>query len=267
MQGNHDQEGFLEQLEEQPKNLRTFGRTWISYEQQGVVITGIEIETELSDDLLECLTLEEDKLNIVMLHGMAAEYGPISLKALKNRNIDYLALGHVHSFCVKKLDERGVWCYCGCLEGRGFDECGEKGYVQLEVLENKIFPEFVPFALRTLHRAEADISGLLTQEEMVRAIKEAVQNIPAKDLVEVSLTGELPLEAEKDTPWLEKWLEHDYYFLKVKDRTRILVRPEAYRYDISLKGEFVRLVWGSAMTEEEKEQVLRLGIRALSGEI
>ena len=53
----------------------------------------------------------------------------------------------------------------------------------------------------------------------------------------------------------------------MKDKTRTIVRPEDYRYDISLKGEFVRLVLGSAMTEEETEQVLRLGIHALTGEL
>ena len=267
LRGNHDQEGLLTELEELPPNLRTFGCTWTSYEQQDVVITGAEITEELSGGLLERLTLDEDKLNIVMLHGMASEYGPVSLKALKNRNIDYLALGHIHSFRMEKLDDRGVWCYCGCLEGRGFDECGEKGYVYMETRGSRICPEFVPFAFRTLHRAEADISGLLTQEEILRAVKEAVQDIPAKDMVEVMLTGELSLEAEKDTAWIEKWLEHEYYFLRVKDKTRTIVRPEDYRYDISLKGEFVRLVLGSAMTEEEKEQVLRLGIHALTGEL
>lgn len=267
LRGNHDQEGFLTELEEQPPNLRTFGRTWTSYEQQDVVITGAEITEELPDDLLERLTLEEDRLNIVMLHGMASEYGPIPLKALKNRKIDYLALGHIHSFRMEKLDDRGVWCYCGCLEGRGFDECGEKGYVQLEVQGGRICSGFVPFALRTLHRAEAEISGLLTQEEILRAVKEAVRELPAKDMAEVTLTGEVSLETEKDTAWLQKWMEHDFFFLKVKDKTRVFVRPEDYRYDVSLKGEFVRLVLDSAMTEEEKEQVLRLGIHALAGEL
>jgi exonuclease SbcD len=47
----------------------------------------------------------------------------ISLKELKNKAIDYLALGHIHSYKMEQLDSRGVYCYPGCLEGRGFDEC------------------------------------------------------------------------------------------------------------------------------------------------
>ena len=41
------------------------------------------------------------------------------------------------------------------------------------------------------------------------------------------------------------------------------IRPEEYRYDVSLKGEFVRLVLASDMTDEEKEEILCRGIQAL----
>ena len=36
--------------------------------------------------------------------------------------------------------------------------------------------------------------------------------------------------------------------------------------DASLKGEFIRMVLGSDMTEEQKSEVIRCGISALSGE-
>ena len=53
--------------------------------------------------------------------------------ALKNKNIDYLALGHIHGYKEAPLDGRGKYCYPGCLEGRGFDECGKKGFVLLNI--------------------------------------------------------------------------------------------------------------------------------------
>ena len=159
-----------------------------------------------------------------------------------------------------------MWSYCGCLEGRGFDECGEKGYVLLEAQDGKVKSTFVPFAGRILHEIAVDISGLMIQEEIQRRIQEAVEEIPRKDMVKIVLTGEVSPEAEKDTVWIEKWLEDDYYFLRVKDETRLAVCPEDYRYDISLKGEFVRLVLAARLPKEEKEQILRLGIRALAGE-
>ena len=49
-------------------------------------------------------------------------------------------------------------------------------------------------------------------------------------------------------------------------KIRLRIRPEDYRHDVSLRGEFVRLVMDSDLAEDEKEQVLRLGVRALAGE-
>ena len=39
-----------------------------------------------------------------------------------------------------------------------------------------------------------------------------------------------------------------------------------YQYDATLKGEFIRLVMASALADEEKQQVIMSGIKALSGE-
>lgn len=272
LQGNHDQNSFLNSIEELPENLKTFGSQWTIYKQGEVSIAGAEISGGNADRILDQLFLDASGINIVMLHGMASEYGgkrqgeEFALKKLRNRNIDYLALGHIHSYQRERLDERGEWCYCGCLEGRGFDECGEKGYVLLDTENGKVNSRFVPFAQRTLHEVRVDISGLMFQEEIQRAVRDAVALIPQKDMVKIILTGEVSPEAEKDAGWIQKWLEDNYYFLKVKDQTRAFVHPEDYQYDVSLKGEFVRLVLASCMPQEEKEQVLRLGIRALSGE-
>ena len=39
-----------------------------------------------------------------------------------------------------------------------------------------------------------------------------------------------------------------------------------YKYDVSLKGEFIRLVLEQEMTDEEKNKIINTGIRALAGE-
>jgi len=45
-----------------------------------------------------------------------------------------------------------------------------------------------------------------------------------------------------------------------------LVNYKDYEKDASLKGEFIRMVSASDLTEEEKSQVIRAGILALQGE-
>ncbi len=98
---------------------------------------GLSFSTENKREIYGGLSLKENKINIVMLHGQESEYEGkndaeiINLRALKDRYIDYLALGHIHEYKVAALDQRGQYCYSGCLEGRGLNECGEKGIVLL----------------------------------------------------------------------------------------------------------------------------------------
>ena len=129
LRGNHDSDNFLSKLEEVPDNLLLFSDTWTAYRYGNIVISGIELSENNRATVYNSLVLGHEDFNIVMMHGQAGDYAcrtqaeNISLNQLKNKNIDYLALGHVHSFMQDKLDNRGTWCYCGCLEGRGFDEC------------------------------------------------------------------------------------------------------------------------------------------------
>ena len=63
---------------------------------------------------------------------------------------------------------------------------------------------------------------------------QALAKIPEKDLVKLVLTGELLPELTPDVDWMETKLKEAYYFLKVKDQTRLLIRPEDYQYDVCL---------------------------------
>jgi hypothetical protein len=52
----------------------------------------------------------------------------------------------------------------------------------------------------------------------------------------------------------------------VSDETRLRVDYSDYEKDASLKGEFIRMVLQSGLAEEQKAEVIRCGILALSGE-
>jgi hypothetical protein len=69
-----------------------------------------------------------------------------------------------------------------------------------------------------------------------------------------------------DQTRLAQLLSERFYFAKVKDETRLSINAEDYAHDISLKGEFVRRVMASSLSDSEKERVIACGFRALSGE-
>ena len=191
----------------------------------------------------------------------------INLKALKNKNIDYLALGHIHTYKKGKLDNRGVYCYSGCLEGRGFDECGEKGFVLLELKNDKIKTKFIPFSSRTLYEVNVDLTGITENNEIENKIKDELKDIPQTSLVKLVLGGEVEIGEQRDIEYLTKKFESDFYYLKIEDKPHFKIDYMKYQNDISLKGEFIRTVIDQKdLTEEEKSKIISTGIKALSGE-
>lgn len=279
LRGNHDNNSFIGGLEEVPENLKLFTNEWTYFRPAGegrqVCIAGVETGEETSTLFCNQLVLNPEEINIVLMHGQEIAGGTqedcVPLKELRNKGIDYLALGHIHSYRKDALDARGTYCYSGCLEGRGFDECGDHGFVLLQIdTENgEVKSSFVPFASRKLFEVEVDVSACNTTLDVEEVIREKLggEDIAHKHLVRVVLRGEHDCESEWNLEFLEKQFEESYYFFKVKDKSSLKVDYEAFANDVSLKGEFVRNVMkDTKLTDEEKAMVVRCGICALKGE-
>ena len=267
LRGNHDEGGDPFEGMDLPENFKCFGPHWSYYRYGDLVISGVEPEDW--ESFYDELNLNSQDTNVVMLHGqISTQVGRemICLPKLKGRGIHYLALGHIHSYQQGSLDPDGMWCYCGCLEGRGFDELGEKGFVLVDAEKGKVKSEFVPFASRTLKEVPVDITGLTTVTQILTAMERASSGIPGSSLVKFTFTGTHTLETQRDFKFLEKMLESRYYFVKIKDESRLEIAREDYEHDISLKGEFIRMVMASDRPQEEKEQIIRCGIQALLGQ-
>ena len=265
LRGNHDEtESYTEEIE----NLKTFGDEWTSYTLGwNVVLSGIEMDRSNCLSLYSSLRLDPDNINIVMLHGLAGEGfgdGKISIPRLKNKNIDYLALGHIHRQGVLKIDERGLLVYSGCLEGRGFDEIGEKGFMVYDTDTRAV--NFVPFACRTVEERSIDISDTHDYYAVVHKIKSEIK-IDKKNLLRLNLVGEIDFVDENLALEVEKHISDICYFVSVKDRTRLKLDYSSLMDSLSLKGEFVRLVSTEEHNEGDRQKILDLGLRALSGQV
>lgn len=278
LRGNHDAVCFVDELEEKFENLYLFGDEWTSYDISNVVnITGIELSSDNKDSIYNTLVLDNNRINIVVLHGQESEHVSkdkaeiISLKNLRNKGIDYLALGHVHEMIMDKLDARGTYAYSGCLEGRGFDECGDHGFIVIDVDEEKksVEAEFISFAYRHIHTVEVDVTGANTTGDVSKIIKRKLDEdyYDEKDLMKFVLVGEVDFESEISTGLLVKEFEDNFYFLKIYDETKMKVDYDHFLLDESLKGEFVRLVMAREdLSASEKAVIVRYGIKALAME-
>lgn len=304
LRGNHDTKNTFRFRDDLPKNLFLFSKEGKKYRlKEKLVLLGQEfygtesllelpefpeepeelVEEELlspssaKDAVQSIWNLKEEDCNILMLHGALREGGPevqneqgISLKQLSRYPIHYLALGHIHKREEGKYGSLN-YIYPGCLQGRGFDEEGEKGFYYLEIEEEtkEIKAEFVPlkegeFRIIPLFLSEED--GTLDAEEKIReSLKK--EGAEAKDSVRIILKGEKRAGEERNLRYLEKQLEEEYAYIEIKEETKLKLRKEEFIHEKGLKGEFLRMVCESeSLSEEEKEKLMILGIGLLQGE-
>ena len=276
LRGNHDENQMLDGRWQQLDHLHGFeSDVWTTYriplKEHSLTITGMELSDHSAFDNLQ---LKTEDINIVMLHGQIRDYGKrdgcsIPLQKLMYRNIDYLALGHIHSYEQGLLKPAGTWCYSGSLEGRGFDEQGEHGFVMIDVNAEKrsVSSTFIPFAQRKVHLIKVDVSACESKLEMVQKAKEMITPEMKNDMVRIVLCGNVDISFDTDIITMEKLLEDTCWYVEVKDETKLIVNYEEYAKDRSLKGEFVRQVYEDpSLDSAMKAEIIRCGIAALSGE-
>ncbi len=265
--GNHDGGGFPDVP--LPENLTVFGGAWERHTLGDVDIYGIATSGPIP---YEGLTPDSERKNVVLLHGAVREggknaAGTVVLSRLAGRGIDYLALGHYHSHSHGRLDGRGIYAYSGTPAGRGFDEAGEVGVLLVDTNDLSAPPVFRSVGARPIVIAEADLTGTETFRDMEDAVRQAVAPLSEAAIVRVLLTGALPPEApRRDTLHLAELFRDRFFHFEAVDKTRLFLDPASYEDSVSLKGEFIRRVKGTAMSEDDKDAVIAAGLSALRGE-
>ena len=257
--GNHDSKAFDDDfVSALPKNAIML-KDGVKYRLGNVVVAGFE--GDVVDASQVCF--DENSFNIAVMHGQVVSGNGegINLKQLADKNINYLALGHIHSFEQGKLDRRGKWAYCGCPEGRGFDETGEKGFVLFDT-QGKV--EFVPFCKRQLHEIKVDITGLDSYITQLEKIKKQLADYSTDDAFKIVLVGQIDAGVHLDLQSITNRLDHLFY-AKVVDKTVAKIDEKKLGCEKSLRGEFFRVVSALDLSDEDKQQVLKLGLGAIEG--
>lgn len=285
LRGNHDAAAGGEDLifgGEVPENWLTFTDRWQSYRipddlDDGhhvlvpVILTARELADSGGKEAADTLHLKESAFNIVMLHGQQAQHGgTIPLDRFQGKNIDYLALGHVHHFGQGRIDGRGIWCCPGCLLGRGFDETGETGFVLLDIdtETGKMSRSFIADPGGRFEEIRVDVTGCHSSAEMEERISDRIASLKIRpeDYLRVILSGELDVEAEFNLTYLRKAFENQFRSFELRDETAFHVDAEAYRYEPTLRGELVRLLAADdGVPEERKAEIIRCAMEMLGG--
>ncbi len=207
--------------------------------------------------------------HLMVLHGdlnaAEAKYDPVTREQIAASNLDYLALGHTHRFDGVQRAGRTAYAYSGCVEGRGFDECGDKGFLVGEAEPGKVDITFIPFAKRRYRVLTADVTGTTPDEALQKAMPETA----ASDICRVIFTGETD-ERGVDIKSICERFAPEFCHLEARDETRIRQDVWARAQEDSLRGLFLRELRGQYDAADEAqrrriERAARFGLAALDG--
>ncbi len=273
--GNHDHYtarspyAFME-LPENVHIFRTPQLRGIELPELNARVWGAGFTAAGCEPLLRSFTVRaSDKLELMVLHGDIAansRYNAISEEDIARTGLDYLALGHVHTFSGVKKAGNTFYAYPGCLEGRGFDETGEKGYIVGSVGKNEADLEFKPAGGRQYRIIEADLTR---SDDALKTAEKAVGEGFPRDIARLVLKGEYPDDV--DTEALARALADKFYHLTVKSELRRRRDLWEGAGEDTLTGMFLadlKAKYDESRDDESRELLelaARYGIAALEG--
>ncbi len=223
---------------------------------------------------------DKSRINLLLCHAdmlsKTSKCCPVTSEDIDSFGADYTALGHIHNVSSVEIGHDGRWCYCGCLEGRSFDETGSKGacIVQINKVgeESDIAIKRVRFSKRKYEKGELDVTGANSNSDIGAKIEEYVSSHKYGNdtLLSLNLIGRLSPEIIVDTEELASRL-YDLFMLKVCDNTLPQIDTESLSCDLTLRGEIYRTLLPRLESEDAHERevanrALRYAFSALSGE-
>lgn len=229
-----------------------------------------------NETLLRGVNVDNDKINIMILHGEISsinsknEYNPIYINDIYNSNIDYIALGHRHKFSGILKKGMTTYAYSGCPQGRGFDESGEKGVIIGEVYRGGTDLRFFPICKRKYVTKEINITGTNSYDEVIFKILSDLSNEEIhKNFYKIILKGELKEHFNLKENLLIEKLKNKFYYIKIINDTSIEINLEELSKDYSIKGKFIAKILEKLKdaSDDDKEILklaLKIGIQCLS---
>lgn len=265
-----------------PENVfifKTETLTCFRFDDIGVDVYGYAFTGEKTEKnpLASAVYVDRDRINILAAHAdiYAKTYCPASVDDIARGAYDYAALGHIHQ--GGQIEKKGntYYAYSGCLEGGSFGECGPKGAIICDISwengKKQIKFKTRRFSLRRYEKLDLDISGAVSQNEVIAAIRRAVteNGFGSDTLLRIRLYGNIPVDADIRA---EKITEEDagVYYLEINDFTAPLLDYEELKNDISIRGAFFRELLPQLESVDDEvraraSRALRYGLAALSG--
>ena len=218
--------------------------------------------------------IDKEGFHMAVIHGSADIgkatdtkdiYVPLKMKNLAETGMDYIALGHYHSYNVVRQNSPMI-VYSGCLENCKFGE-GEKHFF--------VVGEIDPTSSRiSLNNVEYERKHIFTTESINLDTKQDINN--EDDLIktissfggsrkitklQINGTCEFAFDVEKIT----EAVKDKFYFIKIEDNTSMLSSSSIKNMsgENTIRGLFVKKILEKIenCSDEEEKKILQMSLK------
>ncbi len=221
--GNHDfiDNNSLYNKVEWTANVTVFqsgGLDTVEFPQLNTIIYGYSWDKiELRENLFLDYIQHKDNMNkVLLIHGdinTTSNYLPLDLQKLKELNMDYIALGHIHkpNIFTEKI------AYSGSPEPLDFGETGDRGIIVGEIENSGTKIEFLPFSKRRFFSSNLKLNGDMGYYDVLNKVKEIDLGEKNLDFHRVYLDGYI--QNDLDLSNIIGDLQEEFYHLEIVDNT------------------------------------------------
>ena len=274
--GNHDIKLNLD-MPEKPENFLIIGESFMRFDVDArVSIGGVTLSKQNVESFYNEIEFEPERFNIFMLHADTtagnhdpSQFSNVEMDWLRGKNINYLALGHIHKRSEGKLDERGIYCNSGNCGNYGFGEETERGFVVIDVGDTTVnVTRHILPTKRNFIILNVDISKFASEKILGDTIAKVLMSQRREDFIRVKLTGYFDESFDKQVDFLTSKYKDRFFYFDIKDESKMRIDLERIREEkLSLKHEFLNQVFSQEnLSEEMKNKIAYAGIQALRGE-
>jgi DNA repair exonuclease SbcCD nuclease subunit len=199
-------------------------------------------------------------------------YAPRNIDELVASNLDYWALGHVHT-CRILRDSHPFIAYPGCTQGRHIRELGPRGCLVVRVRDSgEVTARFEPVDAVRWFSLELQIAGLETEGDLLEALEELCGQVHQEAqgrsaIVRISLSGRGPLHPMLRRPHMAEEITERLRVVGMESRppvwveevqihTGALIDLDARRLSEDYLGEVLRQIERSRQQPEHLVEVL-----------
>lgn len=224
---------------------------------------------QTTTNFLENFKVDRSGLHLALFHGAlqgpfaALEdeppYAPFAREDIDSAGFRHAFLGHYHTPIGDPL-----FTYPGNPAPLDFGETGERGAVlvtlsadgQLQHARYKVSPI-------DLRDVELDVTGCTHEEEIRQRLAGCTRGMTG--IARLTVSGTLGIDVELHLDQLPTAAVPLQLYLAPSHRYTRAYDYEAIAREKTVRGQFVRSVQQSDLSEEEKQRVLHAGLRALAG--